>query len=163
MLPLPSPHGERLQTPQTLLLLLKRFPPTADNPPRATPVRVVPTGCSPWWNPLAWMPPTRLSPSGTDQCGSTMRSQVLLANLLHQARGLAPVQASHSISCLQAFPCLGNGSSRGCKWISAPGWDSMGCRGGAVSPWTILQAAGQSQLWHLEHPLPFLLHWPQCL
>jgi len=34
-------------------------------------------------------------------------------------------------SLLQASTCSGVGSSAGCRWISAPPWTSMGCRGAA--------------------------------
>ena len=51
----------------------------------------------------------------------------------------------------------------GCRWISAPPWTSMGCRGQPASPWSSPRAAGESLLWHLEHLLPLLLHWPWCL
>lgn len=100
----------------------------------------------------------RCSPSGTDQCRSPMRSQVLPANLLHQARGSAPGQASHLVRVVfRNFPDLALGPLwhwhwlQVGEWMSTPRWSSMGCRGTAVSP-------GQSQLQHLEHPLPLLLH-----
>lgn len=39
----------------------------------------------------------------------------------------------------------------------------MGCRGTAASPWSALQAAGDSPFQCLEHILPLLIHWPWCL
>jgi len=38
---------------------------------------------------------------------------------------------SQGHSILWAPPCSGVGSSKGCRWISAPPWTSMGCRGAA--------------------------------
>ena len=48
-------------------------------------------------------------------------------------------------------------SSRGCRWISAPLWTPMGCRGTAASPWAVPGAAGESLLQHLGHLPPLLL------
>lgn len=50
--------------------------------------------------------------------------------------------------------------SMGCRWISAPLWICMCCRGAAALPWSAPQTAGESLFWclkHLLHPLPLLL------
>jgi len=60
------------------------------------------------------------------QCGSSAGSQVLPANLL-QSGLLSP----WGYSLLRASTCSSVGSCMGCRWISAPLWTSMGCRGTA--------------------------------
>jgi len=45
--------------------------------------------------------------------------------------------------------------STGYRWISAPPWTSMDCRGQLASPWSSTRAAREdSLLRHLEHLLP---------
>ena len=51
-------------------------------------------------------------------------------------------------------PALKWVSSTGCRWISASPQTSIGCRVTAASPW----GAEGSQLQHLEHLLPLLIH-----
>lgn len=68
---------------------------------------------------------------------------------------------SHSL--LQTSPCSGVGTSRGCRWISAPP-----CPPGAAGAQPPLcglhhRISGESQLWSLEQLLPLLLPCPGCL
>lgn len=53
----------------------------------------------------------------------------------------------HPLASLQVF-------FTGCRWISESPWSFMGCRGTAASPWSVPWAAGESQLWSLEHLCP---------
>jgi len=100
-----------------------------------------------------------------------MGSQVLPANLLQ--RGLLSLHRSTgpARSLLQlrlsmgSQPPLGTstwsgvGSSTGCRWISAPLWTSMGCRGiTCLTMVFITGCMGNSLLWCLEHLLLLLLH-----
>jgi len=49
----------------------------------------------------------------------------------HRATGPASKPAPRGHSLLRASPCSGVGPSPGCRWVSAPAWASMGCRGTA--------------------------------
>ena len=94
----------------------------------------------------AWVPSTGCSPSGAD-CSSVgpprghkscQQTCFSVGSSLHGATGpqvlpgacsSAGFPRGHSV--LRASTCSGVGSSTGCRWISAPPWTSMGCRGTA--------------------------------
>ena len=85
---------------------------------------------------------TWCSPSGTGCSSVGLRgSQAPPANLLQHGVLFPPVHRScqqpasawalHGVRLLWTSPCSSVGSSPGCRWISAPPWTSMGCRGTA--------------------------------
>ena len=110
-----------LLPPHTLPLLQSRVHPTGDILPWNSPAWVLLMGCSSSQTVPAWVLSTGCSPSGADW---PTGSQVLPANLLQC--GPQPCAVTSTCSCM--------GSSTGCRWISAPLWTSMGCRGTAYLP-----------------------------
>ena len=94
----------------------------------------------------AWVPSTGCSPSGAD-CSSVgpprghkscQQTCFGVGSSLHGATGPQVLPGACSSagfpqghSLLRASTCSGVGSSTGCRWISAPPWTSMGCRGTA--------------------------------
>jgi len=103
------------------------------------------------------------------QCGSLMVSQFLAENLSlcglqSMTSQVLPGDCSNvgspwghnSFKAHPSAPLLG--SSTGCRWISAPPLNSMGCSGQLMSPWSSPRTAGESLLQHLEYVLYLLLH-----
>ena len=93
---------------------------------------------------IDYLPSTGCSPSGTD-CSSVgppqghKSCQQTCSNVgssLHGATGPARSLLQRGLPTGSQPPldtsfCSGVGSSTGCRWISAPPWTSMGCKGTA--------------------------------
>ena len=108
--------------------------------------RVLPMGYSSSRTAPAWVPSMGCSPSGAD-CSSVgpprghkpcQQTCFGVGSSLHGTTGPQVLPGACSStgfprghSLLWASTCSGVGSSTGCRWISAPPWTSMGCRGTA--------------------------------
>lgn len=108
-----------------------------DSTPQTSPTGVLPTGCSSLWILPVWVPSTGVSPSAAVAASVWIPHRLTLGH-----------------SLLLASTCSGMGSSRSCRWISAPPWTSKGLQG--PSPWAAPWASGESQLQRLEHFLTSL-------
>ena len=107
------------------------------------------------------------------QCGSSMGSRVLPANLLqHGLLSMGPqvlpgacssLGSPQGHSLLWASTCAGVGSSTGCRRISATPLPSMGCRGTACLTMVFTTGCRGISALVPGAPPPLLLHWPRCL
>jgi len=76
--------------------------------------------------------------------------------VISPASKAAPAQAPHGFTAFfrhPPAPAWDPPRAAG-RWISAPLWTSMGCRGQPASPRSAPGAARKSLLWRLEHLLP---------
>lgn len=132
-----------------------------NHPPWAYPAWVISTGFSSSWAAPAWVSSMGCRPSET---GCSSMSPPWDDKSHEQTCSSVSFSQGHSLLWPSSY--FSGGSSKGCRWISAPTWTSMGSRGTAASPWSSPWAAEESLLWCLGHPPlhpPVLLHWPGCL
>jgi len=132
----------RGRTLHTLLLLQCEVPLAGDSSPQTSPTWVLPTGCSSSQTAPVWVPSTGCSPSGTGcsslgpprghkSCQQTCSG---VGSSLHGSAGPASSLLQRRLPTGSQLPSgihpLRHGvPSTGCRWISAPPWTSMGCRG----------------------------------
>ena len=129
-----------------------------DSSLQTAPTWVLPTGCSSSQTPPAWVLPTGRSPSGTGCSRVGPHGVTSLDSKPAPARAPQGITSSfrHPSTCsgVGSLPRATGGSllHRGLPWAAGAQ---------PASPWSSLQAAGESLLRHFRHLL--LLHWPWCL
>jgi len=122
-LPLLPPQGRTLHT---LPLLQHGVPHTGDSSPQTAPKWSLPRGCSPSGTDCSSVG----SPWGHKSCQQTCSS---VDSSIHRSTGPARTLVQHELSMGSQSPsgapvCSDLGSSKICRWISAPPWTSMSCR-----------------------------------
>jgi len=118
-----------LLPPHSLPLLWCGVSPTGDSASRTTPACVPSTGCSPSGTGCCSVGP----PRGHKPCQQTCSS---VGFSLHRSAGPGRSLLQRGLPMGSQLPSgihlLRRGvPSMGCRWISAPPWASMGCRGSA--------------------------------
>jgi len=152
----------RGMTPHTLPLLQREVPPMGDSSPRTAPAWVLPAGCSPSGTECSSVGP----PRGHKFCQQACSS---MGSSLHGFTGLARSLLQHGLAMGSQLPSgihlLQCGiRSMGCRWMSAPPWTFMDCRGTTCLTMVFITSCREKSLrWCLEHLLPLLLHWSWCL
>ena len=115
-----------LLPPHSLPLLQRGVSPSGDSSPRSSPTWVLPMRCSPSGTGCSSMGP----PQGHKPCQQTCSR---VGSSFHGATGPARslLQCKLPKGSQPASGILLCGYSLSCRWISAPPWVSMGCRGTA--------------------------------
>jgi len=106
-----------------------------DSSPQNCPTWVLPMGCSPSGTGCSKVGPLQSHKSCQETCSSMGSSLSIGPQVLPEACSSVGSPQGHSL--FWASTCSGVVSSTDCRWISAPPWTSMGCRGtSALTPET---------------------------